>query len=135
MRDTIIIVYISILLPIMGFFYNAPYIINLLVNGVLFIVSISILFLIYFYEKENGKYIHTLALAILYSMYNILINPFLGIVGILIFFFLYNKYRNENYDLSDINSIAPITLVLSKFSKVDYLVIVPYFLILIFLFF
>ncbi|NKQ39284.1 MAG: hypothetical protein HF967_07460 [Methanosarcinales archaeon] len=132
MKNIIVITYLSILLPIMGVVYNAPQSINLLINGILFISSISMLFLIYFYEKGKGKLIHLIPLSAIYTIYNFMINPFLGIVGVFVFFMIYKKHKNKNYDLSNLNSIIPLMFLFSKISKIDYLVVFSYLSILIY---
>lgn len=133
MKDTIIVTYLSILLPIMGIIYNAPKSINLLINGILFISSISMLFLTYFNEKENNKFTHLIPLFLIYNIYNFLISIPLGITGLFIYFLIYKKYKNENYDLSKLDSIVPIKFLFSKLSKPYYILILLYFLLLAFL--
>jgi len=117
----------------MGLIYDAPKSINLLINGILFISSISMLFLIYFNEKENDKFTHLIPLFLIYNIYNFLINPFLGIIGLFIYFLIYKNYKNEDYDLSNLDSIVPVKFLFSKLSKRYYLLIILYFSLLIFL--
>ena len=115
----------------MGKILDASEIVNYSINGVIFIGSISFLFLIYFYEKMNDNYLHIYFLFLIYNLYNFYINPFLGLTGLSVYIFLFYRYREVNYDLTNIEHITPIKFLFSKISKIDYFVIAFYYLVLI----